>query len=57
MVNVDQNKCIGCGLCTATCPDVFEMGDDGKAKVKEGSKPDDKCKEAANSCPVQAISV
>ena len=57
MVNVDQNKCIGCGLCTATCPDVFEMGDDGKAKIKEGAKPDEKCKEAANSCPVQAITV
>lgn len=24
-------NCIGCGLCTGTCPVVFSMGDDGLA--------------------------
>ncbi len=33
-VHVDEDLCIGCGLCADTCPDVFELGDDGKAKVK-----------------------
>jgi len=53
---VDQEKCIGCALCTSICPEVFEMGDDGKSHVKDASacnKPT--CKEAADSCPVQAI--
>ena len=25
---VDEN-CIGCGLCNATCPEVFSMTDEG----------------------------
>lgn len=59
MVKVDQDKCIGCGACSATCPEVFEMGDDGKAKVKKGAdeKKNAKCiKEAIQNCPVEAIS-
>lgn len=26
-----NDQCIGCGLCEATCPDVFELGKDGHA--------------------------
>ncbi len=56
-VNVDKEKCIGCGTCVALCPQVFKMGDDGKAEVK--SKDFDKCdvKNVAESCPVEAIKV
>jgi ferredoxin len=57
MVKVDKNKCIGCGACSATCPEVFEMGNDGKAQVKANAKKDAKCiKEAAENCPAEAIS-
>ncbi|MDF2505862.1 MAG: ferredoxin [Clostridium sp.] len=28
---VDKDTCIGCGLCTSVCPDVFVMDDEGKA--------------------------
>jgi ferredoxin len=59
MVKVDKNKCIGCGSCAATCPEVFEMNDrDGKAQIKAGAdlKKNAKCaKEATESCPVDAI--
>jgi ferredoxin len=52
---VDKKKCIGCGACVAICDKVFEMKD-GKAIVKKASG--DKCaKDAADSCPVQAIIV
>jgi ferredoxin len=54
MVKVDREKCIGCGACVSICPEVFEMKD-GKAVVKSSTKA--KCvREAADSCPVQAIS-
>ena len=59
MVKVDKKKCIGCGACAATCPAVFEMGDDGKAHVKAGADLKKNAKgiaEAAKNCPVEAIS-
>ncbi len=58
MVEVDKEKCIGCGSCVALCPDVFELGSDGKAQVKEGADTNKECvKEAAEACPVEAIKV
>jgi len=57
MVSVDEDKCIGCGSCTATCGDVFEMNDDNKAQVKAGANESLDCvKEAIDICPVDAIS-
>ena len=55
MVKVNKKKCIGCGACASTCPEVFEMDTDGKAKVK-AQKNLPCVKEAMNNCPVQAIS-
>jgi ferredoxin len=55
-VKVDAKTCIGCGLCVAICPEVFEMGHDGKSHVKNAAAcKNSKCKEAAEGCPVQAI--
>ncbi|HDM92160.1 MAG TPA: ferredoxin, partial [Candidatus Korarchaeota archaeon] len=34
-VKVDQDTCIGCGVCSSLCPEIFEMGDDGKSHVKK----------------------
>jgi len=57
MVKVDKDKCIGCGACASTCPEVFEMSDNGKAQIKSNAKKDAKCvKEAIKNCPVEAIS-
>ena len=56
MVSVDQEKCIGCGLCTATAPDCFEIDEKTyKAKVKKDCKCDEKCRQAIENCPVGAI--
>ncbi len=51
MISVDQNKCIGCGLCAGMCPEVFQMNADGKSEViAQADKP---CAQnAAASCPV-----
>lgn len=56
-VRIDPELCIGCGLCTQTAPDVFEMDGD-KAVAKVNPVPESlqtSCKDAASSCPVNAI--
>lgn len=57
---VDRDACIGCGICESVCPEVFQMDNEGKAKVIVGeiSAQAQACtNEAAGSCPVAAISV
>jgi ferredoxin len=57
---IDREGCIGCGLCIDTCPEVFQMADDGYAEVFTDPVPagsEDTAKEAADSCPVSVITV
>ena len=56
---VDKKKCIGCGTCESLCGDVFELKDDGKSYVKPGADCEKSgcCKEAADSCPADAITM
>jgi len=54
-ITIDQDACIGCGVCENLCPDVFKLGEDGKASalVAESDLP---CvQDAADSCPTSAI--
>lgn len=55
-----NEDCIGCGMCEGTCPDVFSIGDDGVAHAIEEDVPadaEDSAQEAADNCPVSAITV
>lgn len=55
-VDIDRDGCIGCGLCTEVCPEVFRIAEDGLSEVI--AAPDgfeDKVQEAADSCPVEVI--
>ena len=57
---LNKEKCIGCGACQVVCPEYFEIGEDGKAKVKkeEIEENENNCvKEAIDGCPVQAIEI
>lgn len=56
---VDRDLCIGCGLCSDTCPEVFAIMDDGYAHpiVEEVPHEEYDCvQEAAELCPTNAIS-
>ena len=54
---VDQDTCIGCGACAATCPEVFKMNVVGKAYVAEDTTDEnrDDVMNAIEVCPVEAI--
>lgn len=57
---IDRGGCISCGLCAETCPEVFEMADDGLAQVIVDEIPDsaaDTAVEAQDGCPVSVITV
>lgn len=56
-VKLNKDTCIGCGSCAAICPAVFEMTNEGKAKVKKTDAKDKCVKEAEEACPTDAISV
>ncbi len=65
---LERQKCIGCGSCVALCSKYWEMGDDGKAHLKD-SKVDKAgneelemekigcAQEAADACPVQCLHI
>ena len=54
---VDQDLCIGCGLCASIAPDIFEMNEEGKAIALVAETSDSAAQEAADSCPVGAIAL
>jgi len=52
-----EDSCTACGLCSDTCPDVFELGDE-MAEVKVDEVPaefEQAVQQAADECPVEAI--
>ncbi len=58
-VMIDEEACIGCGVCSESCPEVFELSDD-KASVKVDEVPEEVvefCRDAVESCPVEAIQI
>ena len=60
MKAIVEDTCTGCGLCPQVCPEVFEMSDENLAVVKVTPVPpaaEETCREAASSCPVDAIKI
>lgn len=56
VVRIDFDACIGCGVCSQLCPQVFSLDEDaGKATIL-AQVACEAIKEAIDSCPVYAIS-
>jgi ferredoxin len=56
-VRIDKELCSGDEICVEICPEVFQMEDD-VAVCKMEDVPEDakeKCREAADECPSEAI--
>lgn len=57
-VKVNSEACIGCGLCTSCCEEVFQINDEGVSEVV-AEKVTDEQKESVNDalegCPTGAI--
>ena len=59
-VVVDRNRCSGIGMCEATEPTVFEVGDDGQSQVineEPAAAEMPTVEQAIASCPAGALSV
>lgn len=58
IVTVDENECIGCGLCEDECPEIFKVNSVSISEVvRQPEEGEEDCAEAAmNACPVGAIS-
>lgn len=59
-VVVDMDKCQDHGQCAFSAPEVFEINADGKLVVLNDSPDEslrDSVEEAADVCPVQAITI
>lgn len=57
-LNVDEEKCIGCGACVAIDPEHFDFNDNGLSNVIKNDNLDSaNLKSAQESCPTGAISL
>lgn len=52
---VDEELCIGCGICAELCPEVFEIQNEKSTVIGPDKCASCDCQEAEDSCPVSAI--
>jgi ferredoxin len=56
-IEIDRSLCSGFGSCADLAPEIFEVGPDGIAALRIGESDDLGVLDAADSCPMGAITV
>lgn len=56
-IYIDQDFCIGCGLCQKIAPDYFELRDNKAYVIKTDDIKDEKLKESIKRCPAKIIKI
>jgi ferredoxin len=56
-IHIDRSLCSGFGVCAELAPDVVMVGPDGLAEIRTGLTDNPAVLEAADSCPMAAITV
>ena len=56
-VTVNAGRCIGCGMCAHAAPEVFRIEGAVSTVISQPEKRDSRVSDAANGCPVNAISI
>jgi len=59
-IRIDYDLCEGNAVCMKVCPEVFEVGDDDRARLLIKSPAEDlraKVEAAVRRCPRQALSI
>lgn len=55
---VDQELCVGCGLCADSCPEVFKMENEKAIGADSVAAEQEECaNKMVGDCPVEAIKV
>ncbi len=56
-INIDKDKCVGCGSCVETCPvSIYGMNGD-KAEITGNVDDCVLCRACEAACPVSAIEI
>ncbi len=56
-VTVDRKRCIACGMCAYTAPEVFRIAGSASSVTAQPEGRDSRVRDAANGCPVNAIRI
>ena len=54
---IDRSLCSGFGACAELAPEIFEVDGGGIASLRVGTSEDPAVLDAADACPMAAISV
>jgi ferredoxin len=58
VLHVDQDVCVGVGVCVASEPEAFVLGDEGVSRARPGrALPRERGELVCRSCPSGAISI